>query len=154
MKKSSKALKSQSISALICAPGPDFFFLRSGAGWQIKENQNRLAPGRLRPGKVYSLPKSDNGFCLIYYFCVGARSQMSPGAQRVSSRPWLAKREICQRTIFLGALCKIAIAANIYRFWAPCPLHITGLLSSWQGPTPLWVSGLNFKVIQSGLESI
>ena len=118
MKKSSKALKSQSISALICAPGPDFFFLRSGAGWQIKENQNRLAPGRLRPGKVYSLPKSDNGFCLIYYFCVGARSQMSPGAQRVSSRPWLAKREICQRTIFLGALCKIAIAANIYRFWA------------------------------------
>lgn len=133
MKKSSKALKSQSISALICAPGPEFFFLRSGAGWQIKENQNRLAPGRLRqrPGKVFSLPKSDNGFCLICYFpCWGqvARSQMSPGAQRVSSRPWLARREICQRTIFLGALCKIAISANIYRFWAVSVTHYWALI--------------------------
>ena len=42
--------------------------------------------------------------------------------------PWApAKREICQRTIFLGALCKIVISANIYRFWTK---SVTGLLSS------------------------
>lgn len=37
----------------------------------------------------------------------------------------LARREICQRTIFLGALCKIAIWP-IFTDSEQCPLHITG----------------------------
>lgn len=127
MKKSSKALKSQSISALICAPGPEFFFLLSGAGWQIKENQNRLAPGRLRPGKVFSLPKSDNGFCLICYFlCWGQVTNVTGGPEGLitaltSQAGNLSKNHFSwgiMQDCYLGQYLQILSSVSVTHYWA------------------------------------
>ena len=67
-----KFIKSSEVTVnlrLNLRPGPSVLLsLHRGEGWHFKENQNRLAPGRLRrgPSKIFSfLAKLDNGLCLI-----------------------------------------------------------------------------------------